>query len=158
MAEQNEMDMGWSGAGWMDPAPMPSTPEPAPAPAWAPSSEPATPEKTAVAKVNALVCIGDAMEEQIDDLAEKAGHLGLHGVPVFIFQEGRSATAETAFREIARLSKGAWFRFDRNSASTLARLLSAVAVFAAGGMRALEARGRPEDRLLLEHLKGGGRT
>ena len=29
---------------------------------------------------------------------------------------------------------------------------------AGGGMRALEARGRPEDRLLLEHLKGGGRT
>lgn len=115
-------------------------------------------KETAVAKVNALVYIGDAMEEPIDDLAEKAGNLGLHGVPVFIFQEGRSATAETAFREIARLSKGAWFRFDRNSASTLAKLLSAVAVFATGGRPALEARGRPEDRLLLEHLKGGGRT
>src|SRR5437868_6675795 len=41
MAELNDMDMGWSGAGWMDPAPMSSTPEPAPAPAWTPTPEPA---------------------------------------------------------------------------------------------------------------------
>ena len=93
------------------------------------------------------------MEEKIDDLAEKAGNLGLHGVPVFVFQEGRDGVAERAFKEIARLSKGAWFRFDRNSAATLARLLSAVAVFATGGLKALEARGRPEDRLMIEHMR-----
>jgi hypothetical protein len=115
-------------------------------------------KETAAGKVNALVYIGDAMEERIDDLAEKAGNLGLHGVPVFIFQEGRDPLAERAFREIARLSKGAWFRFDRNSAATLSGLLSAVAVYATGGMPALEARNGPEDRLLLQHLKGSGRA
>ena len=109
-------------------------------------------------KVNALVFIGDAMEENIDDLADKAGRLGLHGVPVFIFQEGHDAQVERALREIARLSKGAWFRFDRNAADTLARLLSAVAVYATGGLKALEARDRPEDRLMIEHLgKTGSR-
>ena len=107
-------------------------------------------------RVNALVYIGDAMEEHIDDLAEKAGRLGLHGVPVFVFQEGGDVAAETAFKEIARLSKGAWFRFDHNSASTLSRLLSAVAVYASGGLKALEARGKAEDRLLLENLKKTG--
>lgn len=107
-------------------------------------------------KVNALVYIGDAMEESVDELAEKAGRLGLHGVPVFVFQEGRDRDAETAFREIARLSKGAWFRFDSNAASTLSGLLSAVAVFASGGLAALEVRGRPEDRLMIENLKSGG--
>jgi hypothetical protein len=112
-------------------------------------------KETAAGKVDALVFIGDAMEEKIDDLAVKAGNLGLHGVPVFIFQEGRDGVAERAFKEIARLSKGAWFRFDRNSAATLARLLSAVAVFATGGLKALEARGRPEDRLMIEHIRGG---
>jgi hypothetical protein len=106
-------------------------------------------------KVAAVVYIGDAMEEQIDALGEKAGELGLRGVPVFVFQEGRNALAERAFREIARLSRGAWFRFDRSAAATLARLLSAVAVFATGGLKALEARGSAEDRLLLQHLKGG---
>ena len=107
-------------------------------------------------KVNAIVYIGDAMEEGVDDLAQKAGRLGLHGVPVFAFQEGHDAVAETAFREIARLSKGAWFRFDRNAAATLSKLLSAVAVFASGGLPALEARGRAEDRLMIEHLKKAG--
>jgi hypothetical protein len=96
------------------------------------------------------------MEEKIDDLSVKAGNLGLHGVPVFLFQEGRDPAAEAAFKEIARLSKGAWFRFDRNAAATLAKLLSAVAVFATGGLKALEARGRPEDRLMIEHLRGSG--
>jgi hypothetical protein len=105
-------------------------------------------------KVAALVYIGDAMEERADDLAAQAGELGLRGVPVFAFQEGRDGVAERTFKEIARLSKGAWFRFDRNSATTLARLLAAVAVFASGGLMALEARGRPEDRLLISSLRG----
>ena len=112
-------------------------------------------KETARQKVDALVYIGDAFEEEINALAEKAGKLGLHGVPVFVFQEGKDVRAETAFREIARLSKGAWFRFDRAAAATLAKLLASVAVFAAGGVRALEARNLPEDRLLIEHMRGG---
>lgn len=106
-------------------------------------------------KVNALVYIGDAMEEDVDALAAKAGELGLHGVPIFAFQEGHDAVAESALKELARLTKGAWFRFDRSAAATLSRLLSAVAVYATGGLRALEARGRPEDRQMIEHLKDG---
>lgn len=113
-------------------------------------------KETAAAKVDAVVYIGDAMEEQLEDLSAKAGELGLRGVPVFVFQEGREGIAETAFKEIARLSRGAWFRFDRNSAATLAKLLSAVAVFASGGLKALEARGRPEDRLMIESMRGSG--
>jgi hypothetical protein len=111
-------------------------------------------KETARRKVDALVYIGDAFEEEIDTLAEQAGKLGLRGVPVFVFQEGANTTAEAAFREIARLSKGAWFRFDRSAAAKLAKLLSSVAVFAAGGLRALEARNLPEDRLLIEHMRG----
>ncbi len=106
-------------------------------------------------KVGALVYIGDAMEEKVDDLADKAGRLGMHGVPAFVFQEGNDGAAETAFKEIARLSKGAWFRFDRDAPAMLAKLLSAIAVYATGGLKALEARGRPEDRLMIEHMKGG---
>ena len=109
-------------------------------------------------KVNALVFIGDAMEENVDELADKAGRLGLRGVPVFVFQEGHDPAAETAFREIARLSKGAWFRFDRNAAAALSKLLSAVAIFATGGLAALEARGKPEDRQMIEHLRKSGRA
>ncbi|WP_048646285.1 hypothetical protein [Nitratireductor soli] len=111
--------------------------------------------ETARQKVSALVYIGDAMEEEVDDLADKAGRLGLAGTPVFVFQEGHDPLAERAFHEIARLSRGAWFRFDSRSAAELGRLLSAVAVYATGGLKALTARNRPEDRLMLEHLRGG---
>jgi hypothetical protein len=88
--------------------------------------------------VNAIVYVGDAMEEDVDVLCGRAGELALLGVPVFLFQEGRNAAAETAFREIARLTKGAWCRFDAGSAAQLRQLLEAVAVYAAGGRQALK--------------------
>ncbi|MEP9398422.1 VWA domain-containing protein [Mesorhizobium sp. KR2-14] len=114
-------------------------------------------KETSRGKVEALVYIGDAMEEDVDSLSVKAGQLGLHGVPVFLFQEGQDHLTEAAFKEIARLSGGAWFRFDRTSAANLAKLLSAIAVYATGGLKALEARGSSEDRLLLSQLRAGGR-
>jgi hypothetical protein len=88
-------------------------------------------------KVQALVMVGDAMEESIDDLCAAAGALGLLGVPAFVFQEGYDPVAEQAFREIARLSKGAYSRFDPGAAHQLAELLRAVAAYAAGGTKAL---------------------
>jgi hypothetical protein len=104
-------------------------------------------------KVSALVYVGDCMEENIDDLCARAGELGLLGLPVFLFQEGADDRAERAFREIARLSKGAYCRFDAGSARQLRELLSAVAVYAVGGRKALEAAGGRGARLLLEQMK-----
>lgn len=88
--------------------------------------------------VQALVFIGDALEEDADALCEKAGKLGLVNVPVFIFQEGTDPTVRSIFSRIAKLSGGAFAPFDKRSAAQLKSLLSAVAVFAAGGRRALE--------------------
>jgi cytosine/adenosine deaminase-related metal-dependent hydrolase len=87
--------------------------------------------------VRAVVFVGDAMEEAVDDLCAKAGELGLLKVPVFMFQEGHDATAEQAFREIARLTGGAWCRFDPGAAAQLRELLRAAAAYAAGGREAL---------------------
>jgi hypothetical protein len=89
-------------------------------------------------KVQALVFVGDAMEESVDALCAKAGELGLRGVPVFMFQEGHDPVTEHAYREIARLSRGAYARFDAGAAHELGELLRAVAAYAAGGMRALQ--------------------
>ncbi len=94
--------------------------------------------ENASAKVNALIYVGDCMEENVDRLAGLAGELGLIGTPVFVFQEGRDAKAERAFREIARLSGGAYAPFDAGSAKQLRELLTAVAVYAAGGRKALK--------------------
>ena len=107
-------------------------------------------------KINAVVYVGDCMEENIDELCAKAGEIGILGVPMFMFQDGRDPIAEQAFREIARLTRGAYCRFDTGSARQLRELLSAVAVYAAGGRQALVdlSRGRGgEATLLLEHLK-----
>jgi hypothetical protein len=89
-------------------------------------------------KVNAVVFVGDCMEEGIDELCHQAGELGLLGVPVFIFHEGGDSTAAAAFQQIARLTRGAYCPFDASSAQQLRELLSAVAVYAAGGRTALE--------------------
>jgi hypothetical protein len=89
-------------------------------------------------KVDALVFVGDCMEEDADRLCHVAGALGLRGVPAFMFHEGFEPAAERTFRQIARLSRGAYCRFDSGSARELRDLLSAVAVYASGGRRALE--------------------
>jgi hypothetical protein len=107
-------------------------------------------------KVQALVFIGDAMEEAIDDLAAAAGELGMLGVPALMFHEGHDTVAERAFREIARLSHGAYCRFDAGAADVLRDLLRAAAVYAAGGVRALSdlsAQQHAGARLLLEQLR-----
>jgi len=115
-------------------------------------------QETERTRVDALVFVGDAMEENVDELCERAGELAVHGLPVFLFQEGRSNTVATAFREIARITGGAHCRFDTGAAGQLRDLLGAVAVYAAGGRQALADHstaggGSSGARLLLEQLK-----
>jgi hypothetical protein len=88
-------------------------------------------------RVNALVFVGDAVEEDIDALAHRAGELGMLGCPGFFFHEGGEPVAARTFRELARLSGGAYAPFDLSSADMLRELLTAVAVYAAGGREAL---------------------
>jgi len=97
-----------------------------------------TRRETEKLKVQALVYVGDAMEESVDELCAKAGELGLLGVPAFLFQEGDDTLAEQAYREIARLSRGAYCRFNPGAAHELGELLRAVAAYAAGGLKALD--------------------
>lgn len=95
-------------------------------------------KETDAKRINALVFVGDCFEEDIDDVCHVAGELGVRGVPAFLFQEGHDPMASQAFAQIARLTGGAHCRFDLSSAQQLKDLLSAVAVFAAGGHAALE--------------------
>jgi hypothetical protein len=88
-------------------------------------------------KVAVLVFIGDAMEESLDALCAGAGELGLRNVKAFMFQEGYDPVCERAFRDIARLTHGAFCRFAPGAAHELAELLRAAAAYAAGGMKAL---------------------
>jgi len=102
-------------------------------------------------KINAVIYVGDAMEENVDALAQKAGELGLLGCPMFLFQEGYDQTAERAFREFARLTKGAYARFDSSAPQELSELLRAVAAYATGGLKALRLqRGSSAEKLLAQ--------
>jgi hypothetical protein len=109
-------------------------------------------------RVNALVFVGDAMEEKVDALCRRAGELALLGVPAFVFHEGADPVAARAFQEIARLSGGAYCPFDAGSAAQLKALLGAVASFAAGGRRALARYGQQAGgaALLLARSMGAG--
>jgi hypothetical protein len=94
--------------------------------------------ETRAKRVNALVFVGDCMEEAADNLCHLAGQLGVLGLPVFLFHEGHEPLAAATFQQIARLSGGAYCPFDAGSAQQLTELLRAVAVYAAGGLRALQ--------------------
>jgi hypothetical protein len=104
-------------------------------------------------KVSALVFVGDAMEEAIDELSHRAGELGLLGVPAFMFQEGHDSVTERAFREVAKLSGGAYMRFDTGSAAELGQLLRAVAKYASGGLKAIASDRNKSVQALLQQLK-----
>ncbi|WP_418897218.1 VWA domain-containing protein [Terripilifer ovatus] len=113
-------------------------------------------EESRAKRVGALVYVGDAMEENVDDLCRIAGELGLLGLKAFMFHEGADPTAEAAFREIARLTGGAYAAFDAAAPRRLAELLSAAAAYAAGGRKALEkiaGEGSATARALLAQMK-----
>lgn len=92
--------------------------------------------------VGAFVFVGDAMEENADELCTIAGELGLLGVKAFMFHEGHDPDSAAVFREIARLTGGAFANFDHSAPQTLSDLLSAAAAYAAGGRKALEQQAR----------------
>ncbi len=98
-------------------------------------------------KVRALVLVGDCVEEDPLKLEHFAGQLALLGVPVFLFQEGHDPVAEATFRAIARITSGAYSRFDSQSAPQLRELLLAVAMYAVGGKSALQDFSKEQHQL-----------
>ncbi len=109
--------------------------------------------ETKAKPINALVFVGDALEEDVDAVCNRAGELGMLGVPCFMFHEGGNPLVANAFRQIAKLTNGAYCAFDSSSARQLKDLLSAVAVYAAGGRRALTdySRGKGGPILQIAH-------
>ena len=105
--------------------------------------------------VQALVFIGDCVEEDVDMLGSLAGQCGLLSMPVFVFQEGHNSQAEFAFQQIAKLSGGAHCQFNQSSSRMLGDLLNAVAAYAAGGRKALlqlQKQGSGQARALLQQM------
>jgi hypothetical protein len=109
--------------------------------------------ETSRRKIGAMVFVGDSFEEPPEHVMPQARRLSEHNVPVFVFQEEHDREAEAAFREIARVTRGAYHRFDQGSAKQLGELLRAVAAFAVGGVLALEKQGTASAQLLLRQIR-----
>ena len=109
--------------------------------------------ETGLLKVAAAVFVGDAFEEDADEIVPLARELGQLNMPVFMFQEGDSRSVERVFREVAKASGGAYCRFDDGSADQLRELLKLVATFAVGGVAALAASKSADAVKLLSQLR-----
>lgn len=108
--------------------------------------------------LDALVFVGDAMEENPDELCGLAGQFNMFSCPLFIFQEGADPKVRVVFENMARLSGGAYATFEEGSADKLKSLLKAVAVYATGGNSALKQLADEGDgvaRALLSQVKKG---
>lgn len=112
--------------------------------------------------LKALIYIGDCFEEDPREAVELAQQLKLKGVRCFIFHDTSSQeqgydteAARTAFDEIARITGGALLPFDETSPDLVRELLAAIAIYAAGGMKALQQKTKllPAARLLLERMR-----
>ena len=115
-------------------------------------------EESRKQKINALVFVGDCVEENPDDLCQLAGQLALYGVPIFLFHEGNEANAARCFKQMANISHGAYSSFDSHSAQHLKDLLSAVAVYAVGGQTALDDFNKSRGRVVLQLSGNKGDT
>ena len=104
-------------------------------------------------KVSALVFVGDACEEDRDQLIEPAKQLAQLGVPAFMFQEGNERVARSRFQEIARITRGVHLAFDQGAARQLSELLRAVAAFSVGGTTALEKQSSAAAKYMLQQIK-----
>jgi hypothetical protein len=118
-------------------------------------------------RVNAAIFVGDAVEEFPGDLYDAAANLS---VPIFMFQDGDGLVVhldrhgqvnvdhpvqkvEQVFRELARVTNGAYGKFDAGAAKQLGELLRAIAVFAVGGVTALGNLRTDSARKLLGQMK-----
>lgn len=110
--------------------------------------------------VDALIYVGDAVEENPDVLADLAAKLALRNVKVFSFQEGTDPNVMSVFQGFARITRGAYASFDARSAQKLKALLEAVGAYAAGGISALQRLAQDNSAASavlkqLSHDKGG---
>lgn len=110
-------------------------------------------------KPAATIYIGDAFEENKEDMLRIARQYGDAKSPIFIFLArtlSSYASVIETFKEIARLSGGAYAELDESAAAAVEDMLGAVAAYAGGGIRALlraSASGSEAATLLLTQMK-----
>ena len=107
--------------------------------------------------LRAVIIVGDAFHDDqdgLDEAAISANQLRRAGTRVFLLQLGENPDTARKLQYLARVSGGAYFRFDpRTQEQQFAEMFKAVSAFTAGGEEAVRAKSGPAAALLLEHLQ-----
>jgi hypothetical protein len=107
--------------------------------------------------LRAAIIVGDAFHDDqdgLDEAAISANRLRRTGTMVFLMQLGDDLITARKLQYLARVSGGAYFRFDsRTQERQFSELWQAVSAYAAGGEEAVAMAGGQAVTLLLQHLK-----
>lgn len=102
--------------------------------------------------VRVLSYIGDAFEEDIDEVLALADRFKLRGIPVVLLADQAEDATLAVYRAIADRTGGAVLDFRASKLKVMGEVLAGVATLAIGGRKLLEAQATAGARLLLEHL------
>jgi hypothetical protein len=107
--------------------------------------------------LSAVIIVGDAFHDDPDGLTEaaiSANRLRRAGTRVFLMQLGDDPITERKLQYLARVSGGAYFRFDpRTQEREFSEMWRAMSAYVAGGEDAVKTSGGQAANLLLQHLK-----
>jgi hypothetical protein len=107
--------------------------------------------------LRAVIIVGDAFHDDpdgLDEAAISANRLRQAGTRVFLLQLGDDLITARRLQYLARVSGGAYFRFDpRTQERQFSEMWKAMSVYAAGGEEAVKMTGGQAATLLLQHLK-----
>lgn len=119
-------------------------------------------EAVNIPRLKVICYTGDCHEEYENESYELAEKLKAKGVRIFIFHDWESSkfqgydtdSARDVFERICEITNGVIFDFNQKAPSKIKSYLEAIAVFAGGGMAALESKKNqlPGAKLLLEKL------
>jgi len=109
--------------------------------------------------LRAVIIVGDAFHDDpdgLDEAAISATRLRRAGTRLFLIQLGDDLITARRLQYLARVSGGAYFRFDpRTQERQFSEMWKAVSAYASGGEEAVKMTGGQAATLLLQHLKQG---
>ena len=103
--------------------------------------------------MRAMIIVGDAFHDDpdgLDEAAISANRLRRAGTRLFLIQQGDDPITARGLQYLAKVSDGAYFRFDpRTQEQQFSEMWEAISAYAAGGEEAVKAT----VTRVLEHLK-----
>lgn len=107
--------------------------------------------------MRAVVIVGDAFhddQDSLDEAAISANRLRRAGTTLFLIQQGDDPVTARKLQYLAKVSGGAYFRFDpKTQERQFSEMWRVMSAYATGGEEAVKATGGQAATLLLEHLK-----